>query len=108
MSKKITFSFNQDRSTVSIDDKVVATFDSSILEYKSLARLAAYQLDCVENKGEPVNTMCLSYKNLLKKYIKHIGYHEGIDFIEGYDHECGIEFHPSDWAELERLAKDKS
>lgn len=45
----------------------------------------------------------MDYKELLKKYIKHVGYTEGVTFI-GWDfHKI---FTKEEWKELARLAEE--
>jgi hypothetical protein len=43
----------------------------------------------------------MDYRELLMKYIEHIGEEEGITFIHGQPRE-GL-FTPEEWAELKRL-----
>ncbi len=42
---------------------------------------------------------------LLKKYINHIGFHEGIDYLRDFDRDD--RFTDDEWAELQRLAKER-
>lgn len=43
------------------------------------------------------------YKDMILKYMAHVGEYEGVDFIQGYSNEDL--FTDEEWAEMQRLAK---
>lgn len=52
----------------------------------------------------------LNYKQLLKKYINHVGEHEGVTFLSDYDRSSYPEmpiFTDEEWAELKRLDEEE-
>lgn len=48
----------------------------------------------------------MDYRELLKKYIAHVGYHEGIDYLRDIDHISESNLTPEEWAELRRLSEE--
>jgi hypothetical protein len=50
----------------------------------------------------------MDYKQLLKKYIRHVEDMEGVNFVEGADESGSREglFNSEEWAELTRLCEE--
>lgn len=50
----------------------------------------------------------LNYRNLLKKYIKHVGYIEGVDYLGEYDRgdEDNDFFNDDEWQEMRKLSEE--
>jgi hypothetical protein len=44
----------------------------------------------------------MDYRELLKKYIAHVAYYEGISFLRDMDRDASL-FTDEEWAELKRL-----
>jgi len=50
----------------------------------------------------------VDYRGLIKKYIKHVGYIEGVDYLGEYDrgYEENNFFNDEEWQELRKLSQE--
>ncbi len=48
----------------------------------------------------------MDYRDLLKKYMKHVGECEGIDYVGEYDRHATNIFSDEEWAELRNISDE--
>ena len=70
----------------------------SIVSYETPIQIRPQQPPVDVTKDE-----LMDYRELLQKYIRHVGFHEGISFLRDIDRDASVLFTDEEWAELKRL-----